>query len=59
MNVLYPARVGRSGPFRPSIQPTGVAGLNICGDYTYPGGAGYGCALKSARDVLNQIEAAA
>lgn len=58
MNVIYPARVGRSGPFRPSLQPTGVQGLNICGDYTYPGGSGYGCALKSARDVVNRIEAA-
>jgi len=59
MNVLYPARVGRSGPFRASIQPTGVGGLNICGDYTYPGGSGYGCALKSARDVVNRIESRA
>ncbi len=59
MNVLYAPRVGRSGPYRPSIAPTGVHGLRIAGDYSYPCGSGYGCALKSARDCVNLIDAAA
>ena len=57
MNVLYPPRIGRSGPFRPSLAPTGVRGLRIAGDYSYPCGSGYGCALKSARDCVNLIDA--
>jgi phytoene dehydrogenase-like protein len=59
MNVLYPPRVGRSGPFRPSIADTGVLGLRICGDYSYPCGSGYGSALKSARDCVRLVDAAA
>lgn len=59
MNVLYPPRVGRSGPFRPSIADTGVSGLRICGDYSYPCGSGYGSALKSARDCVRLVDAAA
>ncbi|MGD9869221.1 MAG: phytoene desaturase family protein, partial [Hyphomicrobiales bacterium] len=56
-NVLYPPRIGRSGPFRPSIADTGVMGLRIAGDYSYPCGSGYGSALKSARDCVNMIDA--
>lgn len=56
MNVLYAPRVGRTGPYRPSIAPTGVKGLRIAGDYTYPCGSGYGCALKSARDCVRLID---
>jgi phytoene dehydrogenase-like protein len=56
LDVLYPPRIGRSGPFRPSIRPTGVDGLRICGDYTYPCGSGYGSAVKSALDCVNLIE---
>lgn len=59
MNVLYPPRIGRSGPHRPSIAPTGVQGLRIAGDYSYPCGSGYGSALKSARDCVNLIDATA
>ena len=56
MNVLYAPRVGRTGPHRPSIAATGVEGLRIAGDYTYPCGSGYGCAFKSARDCVRLID---
>ncbi|SHH64424.1 phytoene desaturase family protein [Pollutimonas bauzanensis] len=59
MNVLYPPRIGRSGPFRPSLAPTGVHGLRIAGDYSYPCGSGYGSALKSARDCVSLIDSSA